>query len=188
MKYALLGSAYFCLSIPSGVVAATIVYTGQQAQGDLVADYTVETDGTIGVLAAANITGFSFTITNGTSSASADETDGSKLVLGQALRATATSLLFFFEQPTPSVFQLSFGGTSNSPSYRVAFASSPPLAAINLKLYGEANTSYPGNEPRVIATVQAPVPEPATWAMMIGGFGIVGGSLRRSRRTTVAFG
>jgi hypothetical protein len=25
------------------------------------------------------------------------------------------------------------------------------------------------------------VPEPATWAMMIGGFGLVGGALRRRR-------
>ena len=30
------------------------------------------------------------------------------------------------------------------------------------------------------------VPEPATWAMMIGGFGLAGGALRR-RRTTVAY-
>jgi opacity protein-like surface antigen len=32
----------------------------------------------------------------------------------------------------------------------------------------------------------APVPEPATWAMMIMGFGLVGGAMRR-RRTSVAF-
>ncbi len=32
------------------------------------------------------------------------------------------------------------------------------------------------------------VPEPATWAMMIAGFGLVGGTMRRSRRkTTVAY-
>jgi hypothetical protein len=28
-----------------------------------------------------------------------------------------------------------------------------------------------------------PVPEPASWLMMIGGFGIVGAALRRHRRT-----
>lgn len=33
------------------------------------------------------------------------------------------------------------------------------------------------------------VPEPATWAMMIGGFGMVGGAMRyRRRKTTVSFG
>jgi hypothetical protein len=31
----------------------------------------------------------------------------------------------------------------------------------------------------------AAVPEPASWAMMLGGFGLVGGALRR-RRTTLA--
>lgn len=30
------------------------------------------------------------------------------------------------------------------------------------------------------------VPEPATWAMMIGGFGLVGGAMRRTRRMTKA--
>lgn len=31
------------------------------------------------------------------------------------------------------------------------------------------------------------VPEPATWAMLIGGFGLMGGALRRRRVTSVAF-
>ena len=35
--------------------------------------------------------------------------------------------------------------------------------------------------------VEAPVPEPATWAMMIGGFGMMGASLRRRRSTSVRF-
>ncbi|MBO9581616.1 MAG: PEP-CTERM sorting domain-containing protein [Sphingobium sp.] len=33
---------------------------------------------------------------------------------------------------------------------------------------------------------QAPVPEPATWAMLIAGMGIVGASMRR-RKTAVSF-
>lgn len=33
----------------------------------------------------------------------------------------------------------------------------------------------------------AAVPEPATWAMMIAGFGLVGSSMRRRRRTTLRF-
>jgi hypothetical protein len=31
-------------------------------------------------------------------------------------------------------------------------------------------------------------PEPASWAMMVGGFGFVGGAMRGRRRTAVAFG
>jgi PEP-CTERM motif len=34
---------------------------------------------------------------------------------------------------------------------------------------------------------QGAVPEPTTWAMIIAGFGIVGGALRRRRRADVAF-
>jgi len=41
---------------------------------------------------------------------------------------------------------------------------------------------------RVIGTASnGAVPEPASWALMIGGFGMVGASMRR-RRATVAFG
>ena len=37
-----------------------------------------------------------------------------------------------------------------------------------------------------LASATAAVPEPATWAMMIAGFGLVGGAMRR-RKTSVAF-
>lgn len=33
----------------------------------------------------------------------------------------------------------------------------------------------------------APVPEPATWAMMVGGFGLLGGAMRRRQRTAVTY-
>ncbi len=34
----------------------------------------------------------------------------------------------------------------------------------------------------------AAVPEPGTWAMMLGGFGLVGGAMRRRQRARVSFG
>ena len=37
------------------------------------------------------------------------------------------------------------------------------------------------------ATVATATPEPATWAMMVAGFGLVGGALRTRRRVTVAY-
>jgi PEP-CTERM motif len=38
----------------------------------------------------------------------------------------------------------------------------------------------------VKATVSGPVPEPATWAMFVSGFGLIGWSIRRRRRATPA--
>jgi hypothetical protein len=32
----------------------------------------------------------------------------------------------------------------------------------------------------------SPTPEPASWAMMLGGFGAIGGAMRRRRRTTIS--
>lgn len=42
--------------------------------------------------------------------------------------------------------------------------------------------------PNDLVTIVVPgaVPEPATWAMMIVGFGMVGGVLRRRRNVTTA--
>jgi hypothetical protein len=49
------------------------------------------------------------------------------------------------------------------------------LQTINVKGTSGGNASYDG----VISF--APVPEPATWAMMVGGFGLVGGAMRRRK-------
>ncbi|RJT25887.1 PEP-CTERM sorting domain-containing protein [Chakrabartia godavariana] len=34
---------------------------------------------------------------------------------------------------------------------------------------------------------QASVPEPASWALMLAGFGLIGGALRRQRRVSVSY-
>jgi hypothetical protein len=44
-----------------------------------------------------------------------------------------------------------------------------------------------GNAFEVDRLAVAAIPEPATWAMMIGGFGLIGFASRRSRRTAVTF-
>ena len=45
---------------------------------------------------------------------------------------------------------------------------------------------WPSVDDLTLAQATAAVPEPATWAMMIAGFGLVGGTMRR-RSTKVAF-
>ncbi|WP_174273748.1 PEPxxWA-CTERM sorting domain-containing protein [Sphingomonas bacterium] len=40
-----------------------------------------------------------------------------------------------------------------------------------------------------VSALEAPsVPEPASWAMMVAGFGLLGGALRKRTRTNVSFG
>lgn len=49
-----------------------------------------------------------------------------------------------------------------------------------------ANHNYQINTKDIFYAATAPVPEPASWAMMIGGFALAGGAMRR-RRATVSF-
>lgn len=39
-----------------------------------------------------------------------------------------------------------------------------------------------------LASLAVPVPEPASWAMMLGGFGLVGSAMRSRRKAVVSFG
>lgn len=55
------------------------------------------------------------------------------------------------------------------------------LNTIEVKGFTSGSGSYSGT-----ATFQAAVPEAATWAMMLGGFGLMGAAMRR-RRTSVTF-
>lgn len=49
-------------------------------------------------------------------------------------------------------------------------------------LYASGN-----NSGRYLALSSGAVPEPATWAMMILGFGLIGGAMRRKQRQVVRF-
>jgi hypothetical protein len=39
-----------------------------------------------------------------------------------------------------------------------------------------------------VSFASSSAPEPASWAMMLGGFGLLGSSLRAQRRARIAFG
>lgn len=68
-----------------------------------------------------------------------------------------------------------------------------PNAFSNVWVIGAARSSYTaidgnadGFKLKSVTAVAQPVPEPATWGMMIGGMGIAGMALRRRRRNAVA--
>ena len=101
-------------------------------------------------------------------------------ITGPTTFAGADNILFANTTPV-----LSFDGTS--------FLASNGLG-INL-YYSAANSAYrvfTSNSQFIAVTnftltevVTGAVPEPASWAMMIGGFGLAGGALRRQRRQQV---
>lgn len=53
--------------------------------------------------------------------------------------------------------------------------------------YQEYSSNTGGSFTTITISDAGDVPEPATWAMMVGGFGLVGTALRTRRRTTVSF-
>ncbi len=77
-----------------------------------------------------------------------------------------------------------FGGGVNE----FVFANSVPITAgmqneITINGFSRGNGSYGGQG----VFVPSGVPEPAAWGMMIGGFGLAGAAMRRTRRTRVTY-
>ena len=52
-------------------------------------------------------------------------------------------------------------------------------------IYDNQTSNY---EKLVFTNSSSPSPEPASWAMMLGGFGAIGGALRARRKTALSFG
>lgn len=65
----------------------------------------------------------------------------------------------------------------------------PTSSSITLQFNSNGPSAYSSALTLSVPATTAAVPEPASWAMMLGGFGLVGGALRSSRRqkTTVTF-
>lgn len=88
-----------------------------------------------------------------------------------------------------SLAPLPLNGVEATETYWRAFGDFKQDFALTgtLNLAGGTFASNENNRVQfLIGNSPAPVPEPATWAMMIGGFGIVGSALRRRRALVAA--
>ena len=201
-KFAFAASALGAMIMAGSAQAAT--YVGTRAIIDNVGyvsniNLSITTDGTIGTLARSNITDWTVGITaRGGSDTLFGPLSGNNSTLFftlagySGLSATATNLLFDFDDDTHVSF-FGPGGPGVSQSYYMLAGKSVQgtwLGPTNAELA----SVHPGNGITiqwsirgvqtigVAAAAVAAVPEPASWAMMIAGFGIVGGAMRKTNR------
>ena len=94
---------------------------------------------------------------------------------------------------TPSGSTTTFGRSNNGGIIRVNFGlnglsgsenSATYVFRTNARAFTTGTFGVIDGSTLAGVTFAPTVPEPATWAMMLGGFGLLGGAMRRSRRTT----
>ena len=129
-------------------------------------------------------------LTRGGVAVTANSANSSFQISGAAFSATATDLLFDHSLDLSFIRVLTSGTVFSDRSwwcvgkYCAAGAGAPGAAEFISVAPFMANSytyqQYGGVQ--TIASISSAVPEPATWAMMIIGFGAVGSMVRTSRR------
>lgn len=181
--------------------AAAATYIGFSNVGLGTVDVQITTDDTIGALTQANIIdwvisimdgqGGSFVLT-GPLSGNNSRVDSSLSAAGDgALTATATDLIYDFgdglrDNGAFLLFQeASIVGRFYCLQTNRCFDSEGPAAAFNIATNGGQRSTRLGPVSIGTVAVAGAVPEPATWAFMIFGFGAIGGAMRRQRKANV---
>ncbi len=166
----------------SALLGAAAIAALATAAPAAAADYIVNYTGTSALNGAFTAT-LRLSVFNGTITAITGTRNG-LAVTGLSNYAAAT------QHFSPTAPYTDFGGFSydvvGSPSYNVFYDGS--LGELNSV---DSPNGFVVNESRFTSFAVAAVPEPATWGMMILGFGVIGGAMRRRAarvRTAVAFG
>lgn len=164
--------------------ASATVYIGSHSFGTTTVNVSLTTDGTTGVLSKANVTAYSITLNNNGSVATLTQGNSAFTFLsGTAFQATTSDIGFDFSGVGHMQFD-SYGQGGNS-SFCLTAASS------SITCNGQQSTEYVGAGSAIVTrnsvsgrlvlgtSAVAGVPEPATWGMMLIGFGSVGYAMRR---------
>ncbi len=175
----------------ASTAADAITYIGQASgpnidvsgpAGTATVNYAIRTDGTIGVVSNANIVDFSITIdVNGIGATTSGI--GTLTNSGGLLSATPTQLLFDYKAFAGSFDRfVIFDAASNQGLCFTNLASlcagfGPVMAWFN----NSGRIAAFQSKPLGSAVIGTAVPEPASWAMLIAGFGLTGLAFRRRR-------
>lgn len=165
--------------------ADAATYFGNRTVGTANVVFTIDTDDTLGVLGADNILDWKVAVTNNGQTAKFDaNSDGARLFIsGSALTATTGGLFFNFSAPGSnyaafvSGFRESYCVQSNG-----CFDQNGPE---EIAVAGQFVTNFQV-VPRSGEQQIAAIPEPATWALMLIGFGGAGAAIRSRRKVLAA--
>lgn len=169
-----------------------ITYTGSFNAGAGSANYTFTTDGTLGAINERNLLSYSISLQDSSGTVVLTQANSSKFNF--AMTATAENLNVRRNGTSGGVYIASYaltGGVFDG-ALNINFLNGTFLQILSNSYRGVLTGDFATNlafVPPVINPSVSAVPEPASWAMMIGGFGLVGGAARRRRaqRTTVRF-
>ena len=207
MKTRMLAAALAAIALAASSAQAT-VYTVNDGVGAGGVTGSITTDGSLGILGSTAITDWNLLLNDGSSifnlhgplSGANSQLDDHS---GIALTATAAGLFFNFASTAASyvLFQAPSIGSgadfwcindANSPCGSSFFPSGTSGSSEIIRVSdGVIRQPYSGVVQIATTVSTAPngggVPEPATWAMMLLGFGGLGALLRRRRRASGAY-
>ncbi|MHA6723459.1 PEPxxWA-CTERM sorting domain-containing protein [Sphingomonas sp. RS2018] len=169
--------------------ANAVVFNMSRSVGKASVTGTITTDDTTGVLQTSNITAFDLTLVDAQGTRTITSTGDSPFIsiFGSALTATTSGLFFNLSATGNNGFLLVNQGPQ-------AFYCIQTGACFDFDGAGEGvSTNYSRANitvarqtgiVQIASAATGAVPEPATWAMMLVGFGGIGFAMRRQTVTT----
>lgn len=145
---------------------------------------TITTDGTIGTLATANVTSWSFTVFDGIASFLFDG-DENFVIFGTAVSATVGGLFFNFDHPTSSTMRWDEDIGSNRWIYSLSLGTTDGSGLEQISHIGFPGAAQQFTRPTgtvLFASAQTTIPEPAILALLPLGLGVMTLARRRKRR------
>ena len=183
---------------PTDIQMLTVNVAGSTGNGDFDSGDPSNTIQTFNIGAGAHVTGVSYDV-NITAFDPSYLSEATLAFTGSDTTGAGVFLAPGFDTPAPGTESFSSGGDVDLVSLGLDFTVGDD-GILRLEYFegfddgsvnpdslwnsGTVTFTYDGD---VVTPPTGAVPEPATWAMMIGGFGLVGGALRRRQSTSVTF-